>query len=84
MVGAEGVRQPSESGAEHPKRRFPWAELLERVFAVDVLECGLCGGRRELVALITEGRLIHAVLAAPDLPSEPPTVHAARGPPQLF
>jgi hypothetical protein len=34
------------------QRRYAWPELLRRVFAVDVLRCGVCGGRRKLIAQI--------------------------------
>ena len=30
------------------RRRYPWAELPKRVFAVDVLRCHRCGGRHNL------------------------------------
>jgi len=67
--------------------RHPWAELLKRVFAVDVLRCG-CGGRRKILAAITQGEVIVAILASLGLPTEAPVVHHAmewaRGPPGLF
>jgi len=63
--------------------RHPWAELLKRVFAVDVLRCG-CGGRRKILAAITQTEVIVAILAALGLPTEAPVVHPARGPPGLF
>ena len=66
------------------RRRHGWAELLRRVFAVDVLRCGLCGGRRELIAQITQPEVVGAILSALGLPSEAPVVHPARGPPELF
>jgi hypothetical protein len=33
-------------------RHFPWAELLRRVFAIDILACPDCGGRLRLLATI--------------------------------
>ncbi len=33
--------------------RHPWADLLNRAFAVDVLRCA-CGGRRRILAAITQ------------------------------
>jgi len=53
------------------------------VFAVDVLRCG-CGGRRKILAAITQSEVIVAILAALHLPTEAPVVHPARGPPGLF
>jgi len=34
----------------HRRRRYAWAELLKRVFAVDVLQCDHCGGRMRILA----------------------------------
>jgi hypothetical protein len=65
------------------RRRYDWAELLRRVFAVDVLRCGRCGGRRELIAQITQPGVVTAMLTSLGLPSDAPTVHPARGPPEL-
>ena len=36
----------------HGRRRYSWAELLRRVFLIDVLVCPHCGGRRRLLAAI--------------------------------
>lgn len=53
------------------------------MFAVDVLRCR-CGGRRRILAAITQAEVIVAILAALGLPTEAPVVyHAvewARGP----
>ncbi len=32
--------------------RVPWADLLEKVFAIDVLACPECGGRLRVIAFI--------------------------------
>lgn len=65
-------------------RRYPWADLLKRVFAVDVLRCHSCGGRREVLALITEGTVVRAILECLSLQADAPMIHPARGPPELF
>jgi hypothetical protein len=72
------------AGSSAPARRSPWAELLKRVFAVDALSCHRCGGRREVLALITEGSVVRAILECLGLPTEGPVVHPARGPRSLF
>ena len=35
-------------------RRLSWAELMQRVFAADVLECSRCHGRMRIVAMIDQ------------------------------
>ena len=62
------VPPPPRGSAEHaahtghsakptpPTHRFryrPWAELLERTFAIDVETCSQCSGRMKLIALVT-------------------------------
>jgi hypothetical protein len=62
--------------------RIPWADLLRRVFADDVLHCS-CGGRRSVIAVITHPTIARTVLAALDLPHEPAAFAPARDPPQV-
>ena len=41
----------TEPAADTPrKRNYSWAELMKRVFLVDVLECERCGGRMKIIA----------------------------------
>jgi len=49
-------------GGFAPVDRVPWAQLLRRVFLIDVLKCARCGGRRELVAEVTDPIAIRAIL----------------------
>lgn len=61
--------------------RLPWATLLRRVFAIDVLHCDRCGGRRRLVALIQTPKVAEKILAHLGLPTHAPATLAARAPP---
>lgn len=63
-------------------RRVPWADFLKRVFADDLLNCA-CGGRRTVLALVTDARSARTLLDGLGLPHRP-TVFAPRGPPVLF
>ena len=63
-------------------RRTPWAELLRRVFADHLLHCA-CGGRRTVLAMVTDPNTARALLDRLGLPHRPP-VFAPRGPPELF
>jgi hypothetical protein len=69
--------------APPPRARIPWAALLARVFAVDVLRCPRCAGRMRILALLTEPDPIAAILAHLGLPTAPPAVASARAPPTL-
>ncbi len=61
-------------------RYRPWAELLKRTFALDVLACPDCGGRLRLVAMVTEAASITRYLRAVGEPVEPPARAPPRGP----
>jgi hypothetical protein len=54
-VAADQVGDRSEEPVKPAGSRYrPWAELLKRCFAIDVLACPRCGGRMRLVALVAE------------------------------
>jgi len=78
------VARPAPSAslaAVPPARRIPWADLLRRVFAIDVLRCDRCGGRRQVIAFITDPEVVVKILDHLGLPSRPPPVAQARPPP---
>ena len=51
------------SGPPGNPRRLPWAELMRRVFALDVLECPPpCGGRLRILAAIHDRDVARAIL----------------------
>ncbi len=58
----------------------PWAEILARTFAVDVLICPSCQGRMRLLAMIKEPASIARYLAAGEA-TEVPRRSPGRGPP---
>jgi hypothetical protein len=62
------------------QRRYPWSDLLLRIFLIDVLQCP-CGGRRRLIALILDPAVVVQILKALGLPTRPPPICAARPPP---
>ena len=66
-------------------RRFPhpsWAELLRRVWSIDVLACQTCGGRLHLVATIEHPAVVRRILSHLGLPTEVPQPRPARAPPE--
>jgi len=60
----------------HP-RRYTWAELLKRVFLVDVLVCPHCGGRLRILCAIIPPDAIAKILDCLGHPSRPPPILAA-------
>jgi hypothetical protein len=69
---ASGV--PTRSRA----RRLPWADLLRRVFAEDILHCP-CGGHRSVTAFVVDERLARSLLTTLGLAAEPATFVPAFG-----
>ena len=59
--------------------RIAWAQLLRRIYRVDVLTCR-CGGRRAIVAENSERNVIVAILAHLKLPTEALPLARARSP----
>ena len=66
---------------EMKKKNIPWARLLARVFNVDVEICSKCGGKMEIIAAIEDPKVIRKILDHNGLPTKPPSLHPARGPP---
>ena len=63
------------------RRRRTWAELMLRVFAIDVLACPDCGARMRIISTITDPKVIAPFLKSIGLPPYPPTLCPARAPP---
>jgi hypothetical protein len=83
-------RQPasqSEDEIETSKSQKPssrslsWAELMMRVFLVDVLCCPNCQGRLRPISIIKEDAVIKKILNHLDLPTELPIPKPSRSPP---
>ena len=82
------VTEPAEGHGAHAcdatvhtvkRLRAPWAKLLARVFAVDVLACPRCTtGRMQRIAFITMSSAIRAILASVGLSTAPPSRSPAR------
>ena len=85
-AGGRSIRkEPSQLLAAKALRpsRSKWADLLQRVFEIDALRCSYCGGKRELIALLTDGQVVRKILAHIGLATEPPRLAPARAPPEL-
>jgi len=75
------AKLPPELQRERKRRRLLWAEAMKRGLGLDVLVCEHCGGRREVLALITNPRVIDRILSHLGLPTEAPAIRPARAPP---
>jgi len=64
--------QPANDSPSSKPARHPWAQLLKRTFAVDVLVCPKCSGKMKLVQMATTPGDIHKGLAKAGLAAMPP------------
>jgi hypothetical protein len=62
------VRQRPRSS---PREHYSWAELMHRMFSVDVLECVACGSRIRIVSAIHPPEAIRKSLDCLGIPSAP-------------
>jgi len=82
VAHAQALAEPVEDVPELRARRLRWAQLLQKVFGLDILHCDRCGGRREVVAFIVRPAEIQRICAHLGYPTEPPLIAPARAPPQ--
>ena len=86
--GPEDSRGESKDGSGdeqrqfRPRRYYRWAELMQRVFEVDVLVCEHCGGRRRVLTFLTDSPVLRSILEHFGLPADPPPIASARAPPE--
>ena len=73
------TEEASDSSNPKPPRALPWAMLLRRVFAIDVLQCEKCEGRMKIIAIIPAGEASNAILDHLDQQTKAPPM--ATGPP---
>jgi len=62
------------------RRAWAWADLMRRVFAIDVLACAACGGRLRFLATIEDSPIVSKILAHLGLPTGGSIVTPARPP----
>jgi hypothetical protein len=82
VTGEPTVGLSSSSAVPARPARPDWAALLKRVFALDVLHCPRCGGRRRIVAVHTRSETLRPLLERLGL-GVPAATRAARSPPAL-
>ena len=82
VLRSPGPRISKADARARPPSRLPWAELLRRVFREGLLAYDRCGGRRVVLAFLSEGSVVKAILEHLGLPTTGPPVAPARGSPQ--
>ena len=60
------------------RTRLSWAQLLKRVFAIDMASCPYCGGPLTIIAAIEDPAVIAKILAILGLPTRAPPRSPAR------
>ncbi len=58
--------EAAEPGAPPARTQMTWAQRLRRVFAIDISHCTRCGAALRVLAVITDRRVIAAILARLD------------------
>ena len=76
------VEDPPTTPPSRPARAKRWAELLARVFGLDLQACQDCGGPMKIVASILEPTAVRTILTYLGLPDKPPDLAPARIPEQ--
>jgi hypothetical protein len=77
-VPTAAVASPAQEGdgaylsAGNGKGRMRWAQLLKRVFDIDIEHCPHCGGQLKLIAAIEEQTAINRILTHLGLAAQPP------------
>ena len=80
-VVSEDHNNANDEGAchhGHSRRLLGWAQLMHRLFEIDVLQCPKCKGRMQRIAFITERSVIRKMLRASSLPADSPVIAPAR------
>jgi len=75
--GLQLPQQPAFPRGPPRSRNYSWAELMRRVWRIDVLECPACHGRMRILAAIHSPEAIRAILDCLGLPSRAPPVASA-------
>ena len=83
LFGEKMAQRFEEKCAEKKPSRHPWAWLLRRVFAVEVLVCVHCAGKLRLVEIATEAAAIKRIIRDEGRRrGEPVSEMEARAPPR--
>ena len=74
----DSANQDDDPPSTSPRARMSWAQLLTRVFAIDLTTCPQCGGELTLIAAIEDPAVIRKILTHLGLPTRAPPKAPAR------
>ena len=76
----EALAEPPalKEGPGSNSRYIPWADLLRRVFAFEVLVCGRCSGPMTVISYLTDPKVLEKILTHLGLPTCAPATAPAR------
>ncbi len=74
---------PKEEVKKKFQNQIKWAELLKRVFKIDITVCPECNGKLKFISVIIERRVVVKILEHLQLPSVIPRWDEPRPPPSL-
>ena len=78
-LAVDSSNEDAEDAPASPSRAS-WARLVRRIYEVDPLLCPRCRGPLSMVAVITEQKVVTAILRHLEKHAQPTSVHA-RDPP---
>jgi hypothetical protein len=78
---ADQSQDDNNENGSTKKKRITWAQLLKRVFKIDIEICNVCGGKMAVISAITDPEVIQKILEHLKLPTRSPKIHPSRGPP---
>ncbi len=79
LVEQKEEKKPNDKN----KGRMLWAQLLKRVFDIDIEKCPECGGKVKIIAAIEDPKVKEKILTHLGLDSSPPPIWPARAPPLM-
>ena len=79
VQSSRAITPARQIGLPATTSQLSWAELMHRVWAIDVLECPRCLGRMRILAAFHPPDAIRAILECLGLPSRAPPIASAAG-----
>jgi len=68
--------EETAEAACHGKKKG-WAKMLARIFAIDIITCPRCKGKRQIISWITESQAIKDILDSIGMSTAPPEIAKA-------